>query len=290
MRLPRPILRAIILASALIALSGCSLFQGRMKLLFSRSQSHNAKGTSILRPLRRAYDAIELEIYFVERPQSDPLLGKMLWRDIAPIGTLSPEVRRELKSSGFRVGHISSTPPPALETLLGMRAEISDAAGPADQKHLVRQRINLRAGNETEIQISPLYPQLDVLLPSSEGVQLKTFESARCLYRIKAKRLQKGWVTLEFQPEIHHGQYSYRFFSSSEGWAGGSKQIIHPIFTHRFSVSLNQGEMVVLSSDGKNAESLGSYFFGEPGNHTRRQRLLIVRLAELPKTEVAYSE
>ena len=158
------------------------------------------------------------------------------------------------------------------------------------QKQLVRQHINLRAGNETEVQISPQYPQLDVILPSSEGVQLKTFEYARCLYRIKAKRLQKGWVTLEFQPEIHHGRYGYRFLPSSEGWAGGTKQIIHPFFTQRFSVSLNQGEMVVLSSDGKDVESLGSYFFQGLGNDTHRQRLLIVRLAELPKTEVAYSE
>ncbi len=290
MWLLRPTLRVFILTSTLVALSGCSLFQGGMKFLFSRSQSHNANGTSILRPLRRAYDAVELEVYFVERPKSDPLLGEMLWRDIAPIGTLSPEVRRELKSSGFRVGHTSSTPPPALETLLGLRTEISDDAGPADQKHLVRQHINLRAGNETEVQTSPHYPQMDVILPSSEGVKLKSFENARCLFRIKAKRLQKGWVTLEFQPEIHHGQIGYRYMPSSEGWAGRTKQIIHPIFTQRFSVSLNQGEMVVLSADGKDAESLGSYFFQGPGNDTRRQRLLIVRLAELPKTEVAYSD
>jgi hypothetical protein len=290
MPLPRPILSAFILALALIAFSGCSLFQGGMKFFFSRSQSENAKGTSILRPLRKAYDAVELEIYFVERPQSDPLLGEMLWRDIAPIGTLSPEVRRELTGSGFRVGHIGSTPPPALETLLGLRAEISDESGPSEQKHLVHQHINLRSGNETEVQTSPHYPQLDVILPSSEGVQLKSFENARCLYRIKAKRLQKGWVTLEFQPEIHHGQYGYRFLPSSEGWTGRTKQIIHPIFTQRFSVSLNQGEMVVLSADGKDVESLGSYFFQGSGNDSRRQRLLIVRLAELPKTEVAYSE
>ncbi|MCH7686659.1 MAG: hypothetical protein IH899_08265 [Planctomycetes bacterium] len=122
-------MRVFILTSTLVAFSGCSLFQGGMQLLFSRSQRNNAKGTSILRPLRKAYDAVELEIYFVERPKSDPLLGEMLWRDIAPIGTLSPEVRRELKESGFRVGHTSSTPPPALETLLGLRAEISDEAG-----------------------------------------------------------------------------------------------------------------------------------------------------------------
>ncbi|MCH7989026.1 MAG: hypothetical protein IID46_07725 [Planctomycetes bacterium] len=261
-----------------------------MQFLFSRSQSENAGRASILRPLRRAYDAVELEIYFVERPKSDPLLGEMLWRDIAPIGSLSPEVRRELEDSGFRVGHTSSPPPPALETLLGLRAEISDASGPADQKHLVRQHVNLGLGNETEIQTSPYYPHLDVIIPSSEGVQLKTFENARCLYRIKAKRLQKGWVTLEFQPEIHHGQYGYRFRPSSAGWAGGTKQSVYPIFTQSFSVSLNQGEMVVLSADGKDAESLGSYFFHGHGNESRRQGLLIVRLAELPKTEVAYSE
>ena len=171
-----------------------------------------------------------------------------------------------------------------------MRAEISDASGPANQKHLVRQHVNLGLGNETEIQTSPYYPHLDVIIPSSEGVQLKTFENARCLYRIKAKRLQKGWVTLEFQPEIHHGQYEYRFRPSSAGWAGGTKQNVYPIFTQSFSVSLNQGEMVVLSADGKDAESLGSYFFHGHGNESRRQGLLIVRLAELPKTEVAYSE
>ena len=95
---------------------------------------------------------------------------------------------------------------------------------------------------------------------------------------------------MAFQPEIHHGQLDYRYFPSSEGWTGGTKQIIHPIFSQSFSVSLNQGEMVVLSADGKDAESLGSFFFQGSGNESRRQGLLIVRLAELPKTEVAYSE
>lgn len=223
-------------------------------------------------------------------------MGELLWRDIAPVGSLSSDVRHALQESGFRVGHISSSPPRALETLLGLRTELSDSTATLADKRLIRKSLNLLADAETQIQTSRNYPHMEIASLSSENGagenadQVKAFENARCLFRITAQKLQDGWATLEFQPEIRHGQYGWRPMFLEDGLSGRTSQIVHPLFTHGFSVSLNQGEMVVISADSKNPDSLASQFFQAPGEASQMQRLLVVRLAALPKVDLAYAE
>lgn len=287
MRCSRWIPAVALLAFLPAALPGCSLFSTSMRFLLTRDGDQPARkaSNSLLKPLRPAQDAVELEVFFVERSRTDPLLGEMLWKNLAPIGEMPAETRQRLFESGFRAGHSASAPPPALETLLQLRSEISDDALPADQKNLIRRTIPLPSGSDTEIQTSPNYPLLE--LPPSAGAEEKRFENARCLFRVQATRRQDGWATLEFQPEIHHGQYGWRPMAVENGltseFAGRTTQQIHPLFRHRFSVSLNRGEMVVLSADTAETGSLGALFFRGPDDAAHLQRLLVIRLADLPR-------
>ena len=79
--------------------------------------SSDGKSTAFkLPPLPVARDAVELELVLIDRPVSDPLLGKSLWREVDQVGGLSLEQRAAVREAGLQVGQVGSTPPDALQT------------------------------------------------------------------------------------------------------------------------------------------------------------------------------
>jgi len=225
---------------------------------------------------------MQLEILFAERPLDDPLLGeKGIWHEVDQVGAVPPDKRTVLLASGFRIGHVSSTPPRALETLLGLKSRPISSRESKDKRELVGRKVSLRAGGETEIQSSPIYPTLKVPNPTAEGRGETELENARCMFRLVANRKQDGWAQLEFLPEVHHGQHTWRRVPTEGGWTGQTTQRIMPFFQQRFQVTLNIGEMIIVSAPGQEAGSPGRQFF--LGNEETEfvQRVLVVRLAEM---------
>ncbi|MGH7127993.1 MAG: hypothetical protein ACREIV_05455, partial [Planctomycetaceae bacterium] len=191
--------------AALLLSAGCALIE--------RGWSETAGVTELGEPLDgmsrsaadpasmpKPRDVIAVEFVFVERPVNDPLLGEALWQDVAKVGNLTPETRARLADNGFRIGHIGNTPPPALQTLLGLEAEISDEFAPADEKKLVIRRIMVPDDGEAEIQTGPLIAECAVPVRTESRLRMNEYETARCVFRVKAERVQEGWAKLEFQP------------------------------------------------------------------------------------------
>ena len=270
---------------AIIALLACTLTGGGCSLLNKGLSSVGLDSrptndsTSGIPKIPRAADTVQLEMLFVERPVDDPLLGEQLWEGMDVVGD-DPVVRKRLLANGIRVGHSSATPNRTIETLLGLTTD-GGAAAPVDEKKLTGRRVVRPSGGDTVAQTSPFRSQSTVKIVGDDGVLMKDFQTARCVMRIKAKSLQKGWATLEFLPEIHHGQRRYRPMSSEAGWSGGTSQKIHRLYSQRFSVTLNVGDMAVISADNLMPGSLGGHFFmaGDQGDQV--QRVLIVRLTDI---------
>ena len=42
----------------------------------------------MLPPIQAVPDAIQLEVFFIERPQEDPLLSTGIWKDVDQIGAV----------------------------------------------------------------------------------------------------------------------------------------------------------------------------------------------------------
>lgn len=264
---------------------GCALFRqdgpGNSRSA-NRPLSPSDERASVLPAIAPPGGSIQLEIYFVERPVSDPLLGPRLWQEVDQMASLPSQMRESLQQHGFRLGVTGSTPPQALQIMLGLAEELPGDSETEASNQLVGRRVTLRPGAETEIQTSPYYQRCTVSIPNGRDAAPKELENVRFLFRVTVHRVQDGWARLDFLPEIHHGAQIPRRIATEGGWQLKSSQDIEPLFGQRFSITLNLGEMVVLTAEDPEAISLGRDFFVGPQKHPADvQRLVVVRLANV---------
>lgn len=273
---------AVVLITA-ATLGGCALFGPSEETL---KTSTSRGGLPALRP---AADAVQLQIVFIERPSDDALASKLVWQELDQIGALPPATRTLLIDHGFRVGQTGASPPPTMQTLLGLTEEV--LSNDLNDDRLIRgRRMGLRSGQETELATNDSVPECRMTYVSGGQEETIEYLQARCVLRLKPVRQQDGWVRLEFTPEIHHGASQMRPTPSDEGWALRGGQKIDVRHALKFSVTLSTGEFVVIGCDGKNIDLPGSRFFRrETENAGEQQRLLVVRVADAGMTSAADS-
>lgn len=269
--------------SALVAASGgCALLERGW--FADKDEPDGSSGErSVLKPIAAAPTSMQVEVVFVERPTEDPLIGQALWRELDQVGAVDLKLREILTNNGFRVGVSSSSPPRALQTLMGMATEIHDAATPEDAKRLVGRRLTIASGSETEVQTSPIFESCSIRTFGGEKPHSGDYENARFVFRLKVQRVQDGWAKLEFTPEIHYGENKLRQVAGPSSWQLRNTQRIVPFHTQRFELTLNQGEMAVVAPVGEEPKSLGRHFFLSEGDAGALERVLIVRLADIGK-------
>lgn len=268
---------------ACICVSGCSLLN--FSTLFSSTDS---SGQTELRlpPIVASRDAVQLEILFVDRPANDALLGDSLWNQVDQIAGMSADVRRTLRQNGWRVGHASSHPPRALEQLLELssgRHEVID-----NERRLIGRRVALAAGGNLPIDLTELQPELRIRTAADGPV--KSYSNVKCILNVQIDREQDGWVRLNFTPEVHHGQNWLRPVATQLDWTRRRGQLVEPLFDQKFSLSLNVGEMAVITAEGTDDETAGHSFFRSVHESGGLQRLLVVRVANMRKMVPVYDD
>ena len=262
----------------MLALLSCSMLACD-SMPFERSSTQQATAFK-LPSLTAPRDSVEIDIVFVDRPISDPLLGKTLWREIDQVGTLSVEQRAAVREAGLLVGHVGSWPPEALQSLLNLtdeEQELERREANGIPKTAAR-RVALPAGTETEIWSNEPAALRILKLSSEKPLELA---NVRGLLRLKAQRSQDGWARLDFTPELHHGQTGTRPFAGAAGWMYRTTQEVIPCFEQHFSANLNVGEMLVLTCDRERPGTLGESLFQFEDSSGPKQRLVVVRLAAL---------
>jgi hypothetical protein len=283
-------LPSLVVLTGLLAVWGCALFPDEESRLSVGSKR------SLLQPLQTSPDAIVLEIFFVERPADDALLANEIWKEIDEHGDLTLDTLDNLHQNGFRIGHFSSNPPPpSIQKLIGMVAEISAEASDYTQK-LMGRHTWLPPGVETEIATGIERGHCEFQLEGKDGSKTLEYDKVNCVFRMKAQRLQDGWVSVDFQPEIHHGDRLLRRVPSEQGFVQRSGQIIDPLLAQRFSVKMNVGETMLLTSMANDEGSLGDRFFCQDigGTNTQRllkkQRVLLIRVVDSGKPQPSFSK
>ena len=233
-----------------------------------------------LPPIPVPRDSVEVDIVFIDRPASDPMLGKTLWREVDQVGALTTEQRAAIRAAGIQVGHVGSSPPDVLQSLLNLASDESERkrreANGIPQTSA--RRIILPAGSDTEINASEPIPSRDIDFP--DGRHLELLEVHGNL-RLRAERSQEGWARLDFLPEFHHGQTKTRPFAAQTGWTFRTTQEVLPLFAQRFTATLNVGEMVVITADRDRPGTLGQALFQFEDATGPKQRVIVVRLADL---------
>ena len=154
-RCVRPILLLVCAAVMLRGLAGCALVEfgqtsttNVIRLFKIDDHAIPQRSDNFLPKIVPPMNAIAVEVYFVERPVGDPLLGDALWQEVSEVSALSPERRDTLEKNGFRIGHCSATPPRALQKMLGLTTNLSDDSSDEDLKRHSGHRFHLRSGAE----------------------------------------------------------------------------------------------------------------------------------------------
>jgi hypothetical protein len=240
------------------------------------AHSTSAKN-SLLPPIQASPEAVQLDVFLLERPAEDHLLAAGIWKDVDQIGPLSSETRDSLRDNGLRLGIVSSNPPPSVQKLLGLMAEIPTDS-PEYTKPLMGRHQFLPPGIETEISTGIEHEQCEFLAHDGERTKALTFERASCILRMKAHRLHDGWVRVDFQPEIHHGDKVMRATPTDKEWSFRGGQNIDVRRSQRFSVEMNVGEMALITATPDDESTMGDRFFCHTDQGLKKQRVLVVRV------------
>lgn len=250
-------------------------------------------GKSPLRPLQMAPEVTVLEVFFVRCAVDDVRANETLWSDVDE-QPLPAEVRRALMRNGFRVGLIGNQIPSALSQLM----ELTDKPPPSgallesrsvnleEAPKVVRRYLQVRPGKRQEIVVSGIYDELPVLL--AEGGQLcgRTYQRAQALYGMKAFNERDGRVRVELTPELHHGEPTQRWVSSSgvlRVQTGRERRVFDDLAVQ---VTLAPGQMLVISRLPNRSGSVGHHFFSEKLEGPLEQKLLLLRVAQTQHDDV----
>ena len=278
---PRRGLPLLAVLLGLCALGGCSLFPGG-----SGVKSVDLRRPS-LPPIQTSHDAVQLEVFFVDRPADDPLLGQTLWREVDQIAAIPAETRELLQQNGFQIGHSGSSPPMAVQTLLGLVTDVGSNDNTSG-KPMVGLRKRLPPGIESELQASDPIDRCQIKIVEGPRTKSHDYEQVRCMFRLKSARLRDGWIRIDFQPEIHHGEYRVRHTPTDEGWTYQNRQNVDVRHAQQFSLTMNVGEIAIITAAPDHPDSMGERFFRRDDGGGRTQRLLILRVADGGKQSAAY--
>ncbi|MFH1303345.1 MAG: hypothetical protein ABIK07_19955 [Planctomycetota bacterium] len=275
------------LAILVVKITGCALMEEGAVLGLRKYA--DKRTVNKLPAIPVSQDAMQVEIVFIERPVSDPLLGSILWNEIDEVGAIELMDQENLNQNGFRVGHVSSVPPMALQTLLGLKSHLGGVGKQDESLLLSGRRLMLRSGVPTDIQTSGFYDKCSLQLFDEEAegqLEMKEFEQARCVMRVKAHKVQDGWARLEFIPEMHYGAQQLRRTPTNIGWQLENRQNTTPLYNQKFEVTLNVGEMTVITAtENVSPDSAGHLFFRGEESKSDIQKILVVRLANMSKMD-----
>lgn len=235
---------------------------------------------TLLKPIEAAApDALRLEYVLIERPANDPLIGSELWDELAEMGVVDHTVRSTLNSNGIRVGIASTSPPQALQKLLGDAKEIIDDEMSEEARRRHGQMLLLPTGSETEAQTSDYVDSYTIDVNVDGKPVSKTFERVRGVFRVRASSKQDGWATFEFTPEIRYGEMLTRPVAGEAGWKQfETGQSVQKLYDQKFELKLVEGEAAVVTAVGDHRDKAGELFFRTTEDGVPKQRLLVVRL------------
>lgn len=247
---------------------------------------------SILKAVRTGSDRVTLEIFQVRVPADDKQLNKELWL-AADEQRLELDVRNRLVSNGFRAGVITGTLPDALAKSLNLQSEMPEETkervidGNSATPKVTRRVLQLKRGEPATIQTSEVQESLNVLLNTESGLQGKSYREVQGVYSLRAQTLPAQRVKVELVPELQHGEMRNRYAGSDQGILVVTPSRERKVFDQmKMSVPLAAGELLIVSGLPDAPASLGSVFHAEERAGVAEQKLVLIRLLQVPDSEI----
>jgi hypothetical protein len=247
------------------------------------------QGRSPLKPARPSPGSVKMEIIWARFAADDPALNNDAWQDIDET-QLEPSVRCELDNNGLRAGIISGELPQAIARVLKQGESPSGEAtinGETNQlvaDPIVRGRVRQMPRNQRyEITASEVYASLPLLVPGQREQGGRTYQQAQAIYAMRVDPQPDRTTMVELTPELHHGAPRVR-------WTGGDEGVWHQaplkdreVFDQlRMTAKLAPGDMLIVTSMPNAGSRLGHYFHTASSTDGPQQKLILIRLAEVP--------
>ena len=271
--------------------SGCQLFpRGHVAL----------KGHSPLQPAQASPDSVAMNVVWARFSANDPVRDDATWREIDE-AQIEPAVRRELLNNGFRAGVISGSMPPAIAKIMNQderpatipivgdpKAPVAVQSAELLNDPVVHGRTKQISRNlRVEVQASEVYASLPLLVSGGASGELggRPYQQAQAIYALRVDPQPDRSTLVELMPELHHGAARLRY-SGEEGIVrqvmGKDREVFDRL---RVSVKLAPGEMLVLMSLPDAGSRLGHYFHTVDSSDGLQQKLILIRLAEVPPSD-----
>ncbi len=267
------------------------LFAGGCRLM---NDDAVVQGRSPLQPARPSPDSATIEIIWARFPLGDPALNDETWRDIDET-QIEPSVRREMANNGLRAGIIGGQLPEAIARALHQGETPADAAATDGEEKtiqitadpIVRGRVRrLRRNQRSEIQASEVYASLPILINSGRELSGRTYQQAQAIYSLRIDPQPDRTTAIELTPELHHGAARVRWTGGDDGILRQAPLRDREVFDRlRLTAKLAPGEMLVLMSLPDAGSRLGHYFHTVDSADGPQQKLILIRLAEVPPSD-----
>ncbi|TWT51609.1 hypothetical protein KOR42_34970 [Thalassoglobus neptunius] len=243
----------------------------------------SAKTQHRLPPLVGPRNAIEIEVYFVDRRKGDPMIGDRLWSSLHSVHTLDPDSARQLEDDGFRVAMSASRPPRPLAVLMSL----SDENDPT--RRVVMQRYTIPAGQETLVVASEIPDGTVIQRPGQDSSRPLEMRLGRAIFRIQADKVEDGWTRLVVIPEIQHGPMAARPTPREQDWIYQESQQRVTLYSDRITAELNEQEILALGLGSREEGDIGQHFF-VADSENGLERLILIRISGMSRIEPVRSD
>ena len=247
---------------------------------------------SILKAVRTPPDRVTVEVAQVRVPEDDKQLAAELWQ-AADEQRIELEIRNRLVSNGFRVGVISGIIPDALARALNLQSEskgdeneqvITDDSAAAK---VTRRVMQLKRREPASIQCSDVHSSLNLLLNTDSGVQGKSYSEVQGVYSLRAESVPGQKVRVQLVPELQFGELRNRYAGSEQGMIMFTPSRERKVFDDmKIIATLAPGEILLITGVPDTAGSLGSAFHSRRIGDVAEQKLVMVRVVQVPDSEI----
>ena len=286
----RPIWRGMVPGATLAALITCVPWLPGCGVLLITPPP--ADSQSLLRAVETGPESVTLEIFQVRIPDDDAELAERLWSAVDE-QRLSLDVRRNLVRNGFRAGVLGGTVPDVLAKQLNLQSEMPASetdrviTGKNASPRVVRRVLQLNRNDQRTVQASELRDHLHVLVNGDDGLQGQSFEQVQAVYTLRAEPATGQRAALRLTPELQHGELRNRYAGSDQGiflvTPSRERQVYDQL---TLSAELAAGELLVVGCLPDAPKSLGRAFHGVDLAGPVEQKLVLVRLFQVPPSEI----
>jgi hypothetical protein len=276
-----PIQFGAVLCLCLCAHAGCRLM----------NEQPDFDNHTLLKPAQSSPGSVRMEILWVRVPAGDPDLNGSAWQEIEE-AQFDPAVQRELADNGFRAGVIKGNFPKAISQALHQHSASEDApiqvTGETSEliaDPIVRGRIKQMPRNKRhEITASDVYPSIPLLSRNQQELNGRTLEQVQAIYAMRVDPLADHGTIVELTPELHYGAARMRVTGGDEGVWHQTMQRDREVFDEmRIKARLTPGDTLVVMGRPDAGSRLGHYFHTVDSEEGPQQKLILIRLAEVPQ-------